>query len=675
MPRPAPPGGIIADEMNDRGDQRNDGARGRGDEPLAALYETARRAPAAPGVYRWLDAGGGVLYVGKAKDLRKRLLSYFRGGAAAPVGRTAEMVSRAESVEYVVTRSETEALLLEDNFIKEARPPFNLRLRDDKSYPFIEITLRDEWPRVRFFRGRHQPGNLYFGPYSSARKVRETLELIGRIFPYRKCKGEKPGRPTGSPCLQYFIHRSLGVCDDCVSRDEYMEVIDQVVEFLRGRLAEVGRSIEREMREAAAAREFEKAALLRDRLDAVRHVHEGQSVEQEGAGSFDVIGLWQGDPGGNVQVFHVREGALVARQTFYVDNSAGREPRELVDEFLLEYYGDGVTIPGQVIVPVDEGAAELATLLSGRRGSRVDVRRAQRGPKRRLLEMAERNASEAAAEEQARLARTREAREEALVRLRDALGLADLPLRIECYDISNLGESHAVGSMVVFENGRPRKAHYRKFAIRTVEGQDDFAMMREVVGRRLRRLSVGASLFAGGRDSDGAGTRPGAGAAQSGEGEADDGGFDESFAAVPDLIVIDGGKGQLSAALEALRVGAVEVAVIGLAKQREEVFVPGRSAPLSLPPDDLASLLLQRIRDEAHRFAVTFHRQRRGSDLRRASIFDELPKVGPVRRRAILEHFGSPERFIAASRDEIEQVPGLPRRVAREIYGQLHKAG
>ena len=619
-------------------------------ETIAALRETARRAPAAPGVYRWLDGGGGVLYVGKAKDLRKRLASYFRGGAAAPGGHIAEMVSRARTIEYVVTASETEALLLEDNFIKEARPPFNLRLRDDKSYPFIEITLIDEWPRVRFFRGRHVPGNLYFGPFSNARKVRETLELIGRIFPYRKCKAERPGRPSGSPCLQYFIDRSLGPCDERVSRDDYLEVIDQVVAFLRGRLSEVGREIEQDMRGAAAAREFEKAALLRDRLEAVRHVQERQAVEQEGSGSFDVLGLWQGDPGGNLQVFRVRDGALVARETFFVENTAGRDAGELVEEFALGYYGDGVSIPAQVIAPLDDDAAELSAVLSRRRGARVEVRRALRGPKRRMLEMAQSNAAQAAHEEEARLARTREAREEALVRLRDALGLADLPLRIECYDISNLGDQHAVGSMVVFEDGRPRKAHYRKFAIRSVVGQDDFAMINEMVGRRFRRLAAATVDVADER-------------------------YDESFASRPNLIVIDGGKGQLAAAIEALRESAAEVAAIGLAKQREEVFVPGRSAPLTLPSDDPASLLLQRIRDEAHRFAVTFHRQRRGGDLRRASIFDELPKVGPVRRRAILTHFGSPERFIAASRDEIEQVPGLPRRVAREIYAHLHKAG
>ena len=593
------------------------------------------------------------------------------------------MVARARSIEYVVTSSETEALLLEDNFIKEARPPFNLRLRDDKSYPFIEITLSDEWPRVRFFRGRHAPGNLYFGPYSSARKVRETLELIGRIFPYRKCRADKPGRPSGSPCLQYFIDRSLGPCDDRVSRDEYLEVIDQVIEFLRGRLSNVGRSIEEDMRAAATAREFEKAALLRDRLEAVRHVQERQSVESEGSGSFDVLGLWQGEPGGNVQVFRVREGALVARETFFVENTAGREPRDLIEEFAAE-------------------------LLRRRRehtgpGDRAR-RRGRRRPRRRAVGAARRarRGAPRAARTQAPAARDGRAQRRAGGRRRrgapgahprgarrGARAAARRPgPRPTCRCASSATTSPTWASATPWArwwsstDGRPRKAHYRKFTIRTVAGQDDFAMMREVVGRRLRRLAA-SGVAAGGRDGAAdAAARGAAGDEVAADGGAiaelvvaDEGRYDESFAARPGLIVVDGGKGQLSAALEALREHGVDVPVIGLAKQREEVFVPGRSEPLALPADDPASLLLQRIRDEAHRFAVTFHRQRRGTDLRRASIFDELPKVGPVRRRAILEHFGSPERFIAASRDELEQVPGLPRRVAREIYGQLHKAG
>jgi len=620
--------------MNDHVQPTDDAAR------LRAILP---RIPNEPGVYRFMGAAGEVLYVGKAKELRKRVSSYFRR-SGTPHGRTPEMLAQARDIEWVVAASEGEALLLEDNFIKEARPPFNLRLRDDKSYPFIEITLRDEWPRVRFFRGRHVPGNLYFGPYSSARKVRDTLDVIGRIFPYRKCRGAKPGRPSGSPCLQYFIKRSLAPCGARVTHEEYMAVVQQAIDFLRGRLGDVERGIAGEMAAAAGAREFEKAATLRDRLAGVRHVHERQTARIEGGEAFDVIGLHQGEPGANVQVFRVRDGAVVDRQALHVENAAGRDPAEVLEEFLLEFYWDGSTIPPQIVAPLDESEG-VAALLAARRGAGVTVRAAKRGPKRRLLELARHNAELAAQAEAERLARRSTARIEALESLRDGLGLEGLPLRIECYDISNLGEQHVVGAMVVFEGGVAKKAHYRKFALRDVQGQDDFAMMNQVLRRRFERRAAAA------------------------------GDYDESFAALPDLVVVDGGKGQLSAAQAALRAADVTIDLVSLAKQREEVFVPGRREPLPLPADDPGSLLLQRIRDEAHRFAVTYHRQRRDADLRKASVFDELPQVGPVRRRRILQHFGSPERFIAASREELERVPGLPGKVAREIYAQLHKAG
>ena len=621
---------------------------------MTELRDIVARIPHEPGVYRFLDAAGDVLYVGKAKDLRKRVASYFRP-QGTPHGRTGEMLVVARDIEWVVTHSETEALLLEANFIKESRPPFNLMLRDDKSYPYIEVTLTEEWPRVRLTRGRHVHGNLYFGPYSSARNVRETLTVIGRIFPYRKCKGAKPGRASGSPCLQYFIHRSLAPCDRRVSRKEYLAVVAEVVDFLRGRLTEVKRGIEKEMATAARRQEFEKAALLRDRLAAVAHIWERQAARTEGAGSFDVIGLCQDEPGANLQVFLVREGALVERRTFYVENAGGREAKTVLEEFLLEFYWEAATIPAEVIVPCDD-LAPVGLVLAARRGAGVAVKRAQRGQKRRLLELAQHNAELAAQAELDQASRRRDTRIAALERLRDVLGLSALPLRIECYDISNLGESHAVGSMVVFEGGLPKKAHYRKFAIRDVVGQDDFAMMNEVLGRRFERHLAA---------SDGGGA-----AATTGEKP-----YDDSFAARPDLVVVDGGKGQLSAALAALRDAGQDLPVIGLAKQREEVYVPSVADPIDLAADDPGSLLLQRIRDEAHRFAVNFHRQRRDDDLRRATIFDDLPQVGPVRRRRILEYFGSPERFVAATREELERVPGLPVKVAREVYAHLHKAG
>jgi excinuclease ABC subunit C len=372
-------------------------------------------------------------------------------------------------------------------------------------------------------------------------------------------------------------------------------------------------------------------------------------VARTDSGSFDVLGLLQAEPGGNVQVFRVREGALVERQTFYIENAAGREAQAVLEEFMLEYYWRPEAIPAQIIAPLDQGGESVAALLAARRGARVQVRRAQRGPKRRLQALAHHNAELAGQAEAHRLHDRSASRIGALERLRTVLGLVELPLRIECYDISNLGERHPVGSMVVFEGGLPKKAHYRKFAVRSVAGQDDVAMMREVVGRRLERYVAACA------DPE----EP----------------FDESFAKLPGLIVVDGGKGQLSAAGRALRASGVGVPIIALAKQREEVFVPGRPAPLALAADDPASLLLQRVRDEAHRFAVTFHRQRRGGDLKRATIFDELPKIGPTRRRRILEHFGSPERFVSATREELAGVPGLPPKVAREIYAHLHKAG
>ena len=675
---------------------------------MTELRSILPRVPHEPGVYRFIDADGAVLYVGKAKDLRKRVANYFRGGVGGPDGRIAEMVARARDVEWVVTRSEAEALLLEDNFIKQARPPFNLRLRDDKSYPYIEISLRDQWPRVRFFRGDHLPGNLYFGPYANAKKVRETLELIGRIFPYRKCKGIAPGRPSGSPCLQHFIKRSLGPCDDRCTPEEYRGVIDEVTEFLRGHMKTVERRIAEDMEAAAEAQEFEKAALLRDRLAAVRHIAETQIIHQEGAGDADVIGLYQCDPGGNAQVFRVRDGSLVDRQPVYLENTSDRERRTVLEEFLMEFYWEGGAIPPMVVVDVDEGTEDVAALLSAKRGAKVTVRRAQRGPMRRLLDLANRNALLAAEAESERLAQRLEARREALTRLRDALSLPGIPLRIECYDISNLGETNAVGSMVVFEDARPKRAHYRKFAIRDVRGQDDFGMMRQVIERRFCRLAGGGEQAAGvcGSDGrDGRGDRAvaagvaeavcvvepdavreaGAGGAAIGavateaDGSGDPpeaGGYDESFAARPDLVIVDGGRGQLSAALAGLDAAGVEgVSIVSLAKQREEVFVPGQALPLPLPADDPASLLLQRVRDEAHRFAVTYHRQKRGAQSRQSAIFDELPGVGAARRRKILEYFGSPERFLAASRQELESVPGLPPKVARGIYAHLHKAG
>jgi len=604
-----------------------------------------KRLPREPGVYRFRGEGGEVLYVGKAKDLRVRVRSYFRAGTVLH-GRVAEMLRQARDLDWVVCSSEAEALLLEDNFVKEARPPFNVRLRDDKSYPSIEVTLSEEWPRLRFYRGPRKPGNLYFGPYPNARAVRETLDLVGRIFPYRKCRGAKPGRSSGAPCLQYSIKRSLAPCDGRVDRETYLGVVAQATDFLRGRLGAVERQLEEEMERAAGERRYEVAAALRDRLAAVRQVRERQAIRVADETAFDVVGLSRREPGANVQLFRVREGNVVDRQSFFLENAAGRESDEVLEEFLLDYYWEGAAIPAEIIAPLSGDAAGLAQVLSERRGAQVDLRPARRGAKLRLLEMAAHNADLAAAEEAERLARREPERQAALARLGEALGLPRLPLRIEGYDISNLGEEDAVGAMVVFEGGRPRRSHYRRFAIRTVAGQDDFAMLAEVVARRFERQAHS-------------------------QGEADD----ESFAATPDLIVVDGGKGQLAAVSGVLRERAVGVPAVALAKQQEEVFASAHGNALALAADDPAVLLLRRLRDEAHRFAITYHRRRRQAELHASPALASLPQVGPVRRRRLLQYFGSPERVLNASREELERVPGVPRKVAREVYAHLHKTG
>ena len=491
---------------------------------LDDLRATLKRIPNEPGVYRFLDADGRVLYVGKAKALRKRVANYLRP-SAQPHGRTGEMLAQARDIDWVVTDSETEALLLEDNFIKEERPAYNLRLRDDKSYPSIEITLTDEWPQGALLPRPARAGQPVLRPVleraQGARHARpHRPHLPVPQVPRRRARAARAARPACSTSSSARWARAT----TAARARSTMAAVNQVVDFLRGRLGEVEKDIEREMRAAARGQEFEKAALLRDRLAAVRHVHERQSMHVDERDAFDVVGLSQADPGANIQVFLVRDGAVVDRQSFYLENAAGREPADVLEEFLLEYYWEGSVIPPEVVAPFEDGSV-LGAVLGERRGSRVAVRAARRGPKRRLLELAQHNADLAAQTEVDRIARKSAARIEALERLRDGLALERLPLRIECYDISNLGEKHPVGSMVVFEGGLPKKAHYRKFAVRDAAGQDDFAMMNQVLRRRFERRSEDA------------------------------GAYDESFATLPDLVVVDGGKGQLSAAVSALARG------------------------------------------------------------------------------------------------------------------------
>jgi excinuclease ABC subunit C len=616
--------------------------------PSERVSAELKRLPAAPGVYLFRDAADEVLYVGKAKSLRPRVRQYFQAGRTDNRLGMDTLVSRVERIETIVTGTEVEALHLEQNLVKRHRPPFNVRLRDDKSFPYIAVTLEDEYPRVMFTRKRHRRGVLYFGPYANAKKVRETLDVLNRVFRYRPCEGPKPGRRSGIPCLDYHIERCLAPCVGYVSKESYREVIDGVVEFLSGNDKPIRRELERQMRDAAADERFEDAARYRNRLHAVERLAERQAVERASIGTIDVIGVAVGPQRAAVQVFPLRGGRMVDRYSFHLENAAGDDPLEVLEGFCLEYYGAAPSIPPQILVP--RGLGDLSTLegfLSELRGSRVEVRAPERGEKRRLQELAQQNAELALSSETLVAETKRLRRVEALEELREILNLEALPIRIECFDISNIQGTEIVGSMVVFEDGVARKSDYRKFTVRGQTGQDDFAAMGEVVSRRFARLAAGPA--------------------------ADD--YDSSFAATPNLVVIDGGKGQLAAALEAMAAYDLpRVAVVALAKRVEEVFLPGRSSPVRLPDHSPGLQLLQRLRDEAHRFAITFHRARRDAAARE-SMFDQLDGVGPARRRALLRHFGSAERVLGATAEELEGVPGVPAKTARSIYAQLHRAG
>jgi excinuclease ABC subunit C len=615
------------------------------------LAEQRRSLPDGPGVYLFRDARGRVVYVGKAKSIRKRVAGHF----SHTVTRGAyEMVDAIDSVEYLLLATEAEALLAEQNFIKQYRPRFNIRLRDDKSYPFIAISMDEEFPRVYFTRERHRRDRVYFGPYSNAKRVRSTLELLGKVFLFRSCQGAEPGRRSGSPCLDFYIKRCGAPCVGYVSREEYRESIDGVVAFLSGRYREIERDLERRMKEAAEAQEFEQAALLRNRLRAVRSLLERQRVANESVGTLDAVAVAVEGTEANAQVFQIRDGVLSDRQSFYLENVAERDVGEVAEEFLVQSYGDQMAIPPQLIVQEemrDEDRGALAAALTERRGARVEVRAAERGDKRRILELAERNARLALDQERLKAERRRQQRVEALDGLQEALALDALPLRIECFDISNLMGTHTTASMVVFEGGAPKKSDYRRFTVRGLaEGvPDDVAAMEEVLARRLAQWETQQDL------------------------SPHDPKRNESFATLPNVVVIDGGPGQLGAGLRALQAFRERgVAVISLAKRIEEVFVPGRREPIVLAHDTPELQLLQRVRDEAHRFAVTHHRTRRDRAMT-SSILDELPGVGPSRKRALLTHFGSPEAILAASREELEATPGLPGKTARDLYAYLHR--
>jgi excinuclease ABC subunit C len=610
------------------------------------LREQRRALPDGPGVYLFKDEQGKALYVGKARSIRKRVASHFSKPATRGV---VEMIDQVAEIDFIATETDAEALLAEQEFIKRHRPLFNVRLRDDKSYPYIGISLDEDYPRIYFTRERHRRGRAYFGPFSNAKRVRETLDLLGKVFQYRTCDGPEPGRASGSPCLDYYIKRCQAPCVGYISKGEYRENVETIIDFLSGRYRQIERALDKGMRDASERQEFEQAAIYRNRLKAVRSLLERQRISNEAVGTLDAIAVASEETDANAQVFQVRDGVLADRQSFYLENAAKRDEAEVAEEFVLQYYASAIAVPPQVIVQRSvERTETLAEALAERRGAPVEVRHAERGDKRRILELAERNARLALDQDRLRSERRRSQRIEALDGLQQALGMETIPMRIECFDISNLMHAHTVASMVVFEGGAPKKADYRRFGIREAV-QDDVGAMAEVLSRRMAQ-------YVGQRERS--------------PHESD---YDESFASVPALIVIDGGRGQLSAGLRELGpFRDLGVTVVSLAKRIEEVFLPGRRTPLRLAHDTSELQLLQRVRDEAHRFAIEFHRERRDRAMTR-SVLDELPGVGPARKRLILQHFGSPERFLSASREELEAVPGLPGKVARDIHAYVNK--
>ena len=611
------------------------------------LQATLARLPDHPGVYLFKDASGGVLYVGKAQSLRHRVRSYWqrRNGRGGSWG--VFSIDQVASVEWTLTDTVSEALLLEANLIKRHQPFFNARLKDDKSYPFIKITLADDFPRIERTRRLVQDGSRYFGPYASVTSVDSAMDLIRRLFPFRTCTipirdGE---RALPRPCLLYDIKRCQGPCIQAISRADYRRDIDQVMLFLEGRQEQVTRRLRREMEAASEELDYERAAALRDQLRAVERTTESQKMAAYARTQQDVLGLARGAGEAAVQLFVVRGGRMVGRDVFPLVSRSELPDDEVLAAFVKQYYANAASVPPTILVPLQPAEApDLQAFLSERRGARVTLAVPQRGDKRELVALATRNAEEALAREQARRLADHGQLLAALEELSDALGLPATPVRIECYDISTIQGSDTVGSMVVFVDGKPASDQYRRFRVRTVEGTDDFASHREVLRRRFRRAAI----------------------------EAEEGiGPDEARWRMPDLVLIDGGKGQVSAAKEVLDdLGLHDLPLAGIAKQREELFPPGAREPIVLPGTSPALHLVQRLRDEAHRFAITYHRTLRGRRQTR-SAFDDLPGLGPKRRRALLRAFGSIRRVREASVEEIAAVPGIGQGLAERVHEAL----
>ena len=610
--------------------------------------------PDEPGSYQFKDGNGRIIYVGKAKSLRQRLSNYFQDPANLPP-RTAQMVATAESVEWIQVRTELDALLLEHSLIKQHDPRFNVDLRDDKSYPFLAVTVDDEWPRATVMRGDRRKGTRYFGPYAAAWAIRETLDGLLRTFPIRTCSDSKLQRHArlGRPCLLFHIEKCAGPCVGEVSREDYDALVADLLRFLDGDTDEFIAALEAEMAEASAELEFERAARLRDRLAAVQKVVERQQMVLERDEDIDVIGVAGDELESSVQVFYVRRGRVVGRKGYVIDRAEDLSDAELVDRILEGLYGDPppLGVPGQVLLPSESANPELyEEWLTAQRGSKVTLNVPQRGAKKELLATVTHNASEEFARHRLKRAADHNSRARALNDLQACLELPEAPLRIECYDMSHIQGSDYVGSMVVLTDGLPDKREYRRFRIRGDQGNDDFAAMEEVLTRRLTAYLEERALPVGERSG--------------------------KFAYPPQLLLVDGGKGQLGVAMKVLEDLGLEeeIPVASLAKRFEEVYVPGRSDPIEVPRGSDALFLLQRIRDEAHRFAISYHRELRNKRMT-TSVLDGIPGLGATRKARLVEEMGGVTKVKRASLDDLLALSWLPDDVGRAVWDAIHGTG
>ena len=667
--------------------------------PLPLVEQRLEATPERPGVYLMKDARGTVLYVGKASVLRNRLRTYFGSPSAQP-NKTRRMMGHVHDFEYIVTDTEAEALILENTLIKRYKPRYNARLKDDKTYPYLKIDLNEDFPRVYITRRVAKDGARYFGPFATANTVRKSMDLVKRLFPYRSCTKTITGSDP-RPCLEYYINRCVAPCTGYASREDYAQVIDQVIMFMEGDTDAVTRDLGDNMTQAAESLEFERAAVLRDRIKAVERVAEERRIKVDSGpaadrnhpwqAGMDVIALAQGSAEAWVEVFFIRKGKLIGREHFFMEGAQDDTPGVVIGQFIKQFYGSALTIPPRIVTQHPLEDQELVTeWLRGLRGGAVRLIWPQRGVNKQLVETVADNARQGLAQHRIKWLDNQDIIQQATTELEEELSLP-LPLnRMECYDISHIQGSNTVASMVVFEEGQPKRSQYRRFKIKTVEGVDDFDSMREVLHRRFKRLASarqetksvilsgaknpardGEILRSAQDDIKGSAQGNINGGAQGGiegnaqaEGDAAQRPVQDGWAAIPDLVLIDGGKGQLSAALEVmLELGLDDIPLASLAKENEWLFVPHTPEPIILPRDSQALYLVQRIRDEAHRFAITYHRNLRSKGSL-GSPLDLVSGIGPKRKRMLMRRFGSLKGIKEAAVDEIAAVPGMTRSLA-----------